>query len=91
MKIVLEGYPPPRDPRLKVLQVTPDPGVIEVNIHPAHNWAELVEHTEFLYDAAWQSRLSSEKFMVDAVRELSDAIGNHLFAHVVGADRSVWQ
>ncbi|MEO8299861.1 MAG: transglutaminase family protein, partial [Burkholderiales bacterium] len=65
VQIVLEGYPPPRDPRLKVLQVTPDPGVIEVNIHPAHNWAELVEHTEFLYDAAWQSRLSTEKFMLD--------------------------
>src|SRR5206468_2184947 len=51
VKIVLEGYPPPRDPRLKTLAVTPDPGVIEVNIHPAHDWSELVDHTEFLYEA----------------------------------------
>ena len=65
VQIVLEGYQPPRDPRLKMLQVTPDPGVIEVNIHPASNWAELVDHTEFLYDAAHLTRLSSEKFMLD--------------------------
>ncbi|RAF76480.1 hypothetical protein DN547_30980, partial [Burkholderia multivorans] len=65
VKLVLEGYPPPRDARLKMLQVTPDPGVIEVNVHPAANFDDLVAQTEFLYDAAWQSRLSSEKFMVD--------------------------
>src|SRR4029453_2690642 len=65
VKVVLEGYPPPRDPRLKLLQVTPDPGVIEVNIHPAHDWDELVDHTEFLYEAAHYSRLSTEKFMLD--------------------------
>lgn len=76
VKIVLEGYPPPRDPRLKLLQVTPDPGVIEVNIHPAHDWKELVEHTEFLYEAAWQSRLSTEKFMLDG-RHTGTGGGNH--------------
>ncbi len=76
-KIVLEGYPPPRDARLKMLQVTPDPGVIEVNIHPAHDWVELVDHTEFLYQAAHETRLSSEKFMLDG-RHTGTGGGNHV-------------
>ena len=76
VQIVIEGYPPPRDPRLKLLSVTPDPGVIEVNIHPANNWKELVYNTEFLYNAAFESRLSAEKFMTDG-RHTGTCGGNH--------------
>ncbi len=76
LQIVLEGYPPPRDPRLKLLQVTPDPGVIEVNIHPVTNWDDLVNNTEFLYNAAFESRLSAEKFMKDG-RHTGTGGGNH--------------
>ena len=74
--IVMEGYEPPRDPRLKYFRVTPDPGVIEVNIHPAGGWDELVDRTTHLYDTARESRLSTEKFMLDG-RHTGTGGGNH--------------
>jgi len=76
IKLWLEGYPPPRDPRIKLLSVTPDPGVIEVNVHPAASWNELVYTTTTLYEEARQTRLGTEKFMLDG-RHTGTGGGNH--------------
>jgi uncharacterized protein (DUF2126 family)/transglutaminase-like putative cysteine protease len=74
--ILLEGYPPPGDERLRQFQITPDPGVIEVNVQPAGSWDELVEQTTTLYEEAHQTRLTSEKFMLDG-RHTGTGGGNH--------------
>ena len=74
--VMLEGYEPPRDARLEAMRITPDPGVLEANVHPARSWAELVDNTTFLYDAAHRTRLTSEKFMLDG-RHAGTGGGNH--------------
>jgi uncharacterized protein (DUF2126 family) len=75
--IILEGYEPPNDPRLGNFRVTPDPGVIEVNIHPSADWDQLADRTTFLYEAARESRLTTEKFMLDG-RHTGTGGGNHI-------------
>ena len=77
MPVMIEGEQPPTDPRLNHFSVTPDPGVIEVNLHPAHTWSDLVSCTTTLYDEARQSRLGTEKFMLDG-RHTGTGGGNHI-------------
>ena len=75
--IIIEGEQPPVDPRLNHFTVTPDPGVIEVNLHPADTWNDLVSYTTTLYEEARQSRLGTEKFMLDG-RHTGTGGGNHI-------------
>ncbi|WP_439400975.1 DUF2126 domain-containing protein [Bradyrhizobium sp. DASA03068] len=77
LQVHVEGYPPPFDPRIEVIKVTPDPGVIEINIQPARSWRDAVEITTGLYEDAAKVRLGANRFLVDG-RHTGTGGGNHV-------------
>src|SRR5690606_16788277 len=83
--VVVEGYGPPSDPRLASLSVTPDPGVIEVNVQPTASFAEQSELLESLYEHARHVRLGTETFDLDG-SDGADLHGKHLLPHYVIQD-----
>ena len=77
MKIWVEGYTPPADSRLRFFSVTPDPGVLEINLPPASDWDELAALHRVLFEEASKNRLTAEKFRYDGSHAATGG-GSHI-------------
>jgi len=75
--VIIEGYTPKSDGRLTKLVVTPDPGVLEINVHPATKWRDIVHNYDRLFERAKEAKLGTNKFMLDG-RHTGTGGGNHI-------------
>ena len=75
--VQLEGYPPPSSPELLTFAVTPDPGVLEVNIPPSRSFREHAELLEQVFEAGLHAGLHSEKYLLDG-RLCGSGGGHHI-------------
>lgn len=77
LEVTLEGYGPPKNRKLLSLAVTPDPGVLEVNMPVTDTVGDYLETLDTIYDAALHSGLHSEKYQIDG-RQAGSGGGHHL-------------
>ena len=73
----VEGYAAPPDLRMRVFSLTPDPGVLEVNLPATAKWDDLEELNIILAEEAQKLRLIAAKFGYDG-SQLATGGGYHI-------------
>jgi uncharacterized protein (DUF2126 family)/transglutaminase-like putative cysteine protease len=77
MPVWVEGYSAPADPRMHVFSLTPDPGVLEVNLPPTSDWDEMEALNAVLAEEAHKQRLIAGKFAYDGTHQATGG-GSHI-------------
>ena len=77
MPVWVEGYAPAADPRLGSFSVTPDPGVLEINLPPAENWDKLENILTLVDEEARSNGLGAEKFNFNGNQDATGG-GSHI-------------
>jgi len=75
--VQLEGYVPPSDEDLESIALTSDPGVLEVNLPPADNWADYERVIRGLFKSAEAIGLRGYKYQLSG-RKVSTGGGAHI-------------